>query len=331
MFAKDNPVEELLSRRIPQEVWHYTTLDGFAGILSSGRIWATDARFTNDSTEFVHAREIVTKFLKTKEQDGSRFLFPVEELSRMLDKAFDEGALSPLENDVYISSFSADGDLKGQWAEYGDNYRGVSIGFDFRSIRPPQEEEVGVTFAPCIYDPNEKLRLIESSLAPFEHKIAELDERSMSKSWMDEQLRTWRIIDRIFGQTFERDQFERKLQSEFEKEILESWGKVLFNLLRSAAHCKHPAFSAEQEWRLALARPRNRPHPSNPVLYRGANGKIPYIPFNFFRDDDRVPITRVIAGPLCERTDEIRAILQANGYSIPSPSSAIPFRDTARI
>jgi len=49
-----NPVEELFSMPIPERVWHYTTLVGLEGILTSGMMWATDARFTNDRTEFVH-------------------------------------------------------------------------------------------------------------------------------------------------------------------------------------------------------------------------------------------------------------------------------------
>jgi hypothetical protein len=138
----NNPVEALFSTPIPQEVWHYTTLVGLRGILSSGKIWATDVRFTKDKTEFIHARNVADEYINALKTDGGRIPFPAEELSKMLHKAFDEGALSPLESKVYVASFSVADDLKGQWVEFAESCRGVSIAFDLRKIRPPKEVEV---------------------------------------------------------------------------------------------------------------------------------------------------------------------------------------------
>ncbi|OHB73757.1 MAG: hypothetical protein A2Z25_00740 [Planctomycetes bacterium RBG_16_55_9] len=38
-------------------VYHYTTTEGFKGILESGEIWATSIYCLNDWTEFEYARE----------------------------------------------------------------------------------------------------------------------------------------------------------------------------------------------------------------------------------------------------------------------------------
>jgi hypothetical protein len=43
-----NPIEGLFETPIPERLWHYTTIEGLDGILSSGRIWATEARATTD-------------------------------------------------------------------------------------------------------------------------------------------------------------------------------------------------------------------------------------------------------------------------------------------
>jgi len=40
-------------------LWHYTTLEGLSGILESQRLWATDYRHLNDSSELEHARSIL--------------------------------------------------------------------------------------------------------------------------------------------------------------------------------------------------------------------------------------------------------------------------------
>ena len=326
MSLTSNPVETLLSTPIPREVWHYTTIAGLQGIVSSGRIWATDVRFTNDKTEFIHAREIANKYLRAVKPD-SPFAFPIDELSRMLDKAFDEGALSPLENEVFIASFSAAGDLMSQWMQYADSARGVSIAFDLRNIRPPTEIQIAVTFAPCVYPPKETRRLIGASLGHFTEIVAELDNRSRDRSWMEGQIRTWGIVQRIYGLGPDREGFEKKLKDQMRDRLLTAWRMTLFDLLRVAGHCKNEAFSAELEWRLAMSRPKNRPLVQK-VLYRGARGTIPYLESSLFQPSEHLPIVRIRTGPLCEQNDEIKRILDIHGYKVPIIPSAIPLRDT---
>jgi hypothetical protein len=50
--------------------------------MSSGKIWATDVRFTKDKTEFIHARDVADEYINTVKTDGERFPFPTEELSK---------------------------------------------------------------------------------------------------------------------------------------------------------------------------------------------------------------------------------------------------------
>jgi hypothetical protein len=76
MSSTGSPIKTLLNTKIPAEVWHYTTLPALEGILSSGKIWATDVRFTNDKTEFIHGRAIVNEYLNSIKPDETRFLFP---------------------------------------------------------------------------------------------------------------------------------------------------------------------------------------------------------------------------------------------------------------
>ncbi len=321
-----NPVEELFSRPIPERVWHYTSLEGFEGILTSGNVWATDARFTNDSTEFIHARDVAETCIQSLNAAGILGNFPSLDLQEMLHHAFDRGALSPLENEVYLISFSEARDLLTQWTQYADRGRGVSIGFDLRYIRPPRELEVAVTFAPCIYQQNEKQQLVQSAFTEFTSSVTLLESKSKSENWLKEQLRTWKIIDRVFGLAFDRAKFEEINALKFKGQLLKAWRRTLFDLLRVASHCKDAAFFAEQEWRLAMPRPKGRPSTENPVKFRGRSGNIPYFESSLFSDGP-LPIVEIMTGPLCSEVARIHDVMDRTGYTSPITGSNAPLRD----
>jgi len=48
-------------RPIPEKLWHYTSLAGFQGIVTTRKIFATDTRFLNDREEFLHSYKIATE------------------------------------------------------------------------------------------------------------------------------------------------------------------------------------------------------------------------------------------------------------------------------
>jgi hypothetical protein len=247
----------------------------------------------------------------------------------MLAKAFDEGALSPSETEIYLISFSEASDSLTQWNQYADASKGVSIGFDLRYIRPPKEAEVAVTFAPCVYNGPEKTELIAAALRHFSDKVLELDKRVQDRAWMSRKMHDWNSIQRIYGLPilpFDRGTFEERLQRAISGELLVSWRKTLYDLLRVASHCKWEAFAAEREWRLALPRPTNRARVENPILFRGANGNIPYFRSNLFRDA-KLPISSIMTGPLCTEIDRVRDLADRNGYTIPVVHSVVPLRD----
>jgi hypothetical protein len=106
-------------------VYHYTTTEGFKGILESGEIWATSIYCLNDWTEFEYAREpfidSVRALLKNKEAaDGAALL-----LSYLFEKH------PPL----FVCSFSTagDGDDLSQWRAYSNPY-GCAIGFEVATL-----------------------------------------------------------------------------------------------------------------------------------------------------------------------------------------------------
>jgi hypothetical protein len=302
MIALSGPVEDFLYEQIPPEVWHYTTIDGLQGILSSGTIWATEARSTRDKTEFVHARDIALEYLKTAERLDEHFEFALAEALEVVESVFDEGALSVNKTEVFLASFSAAEDLKTQWEYYGDHDHGVSIAFDLRNIRRPKGSGNALTVARCIYEQAEKVFLIQSSLSHFVQMCANSHRIASYRRQRDEKLRV-----------------KFKL----------SFARTSFDLLRLASHCKHRKYSAEKEWRLAIPRLKSRIGAVTPVEYRGLNGAIPFIQCKLIQPSGRLPITRVMLGPLCTIRKDVEKLLSDNGYGVPVIGSSIPLRNSA--
>jgi hypothetical protein len=320
------PIDEFFSKQIPSEVWHYTTIGGLEGILSSNRIWATDAGFTTDATEFVHARKVAVDYLNSLQSADQHVAFARDAALEMVTRSFDRGVLSRNHTEVYVISFSAAVDLKSQWMEYADGGRGVSIAFDLRAIRPPTELEFGITLAPCVYGAVEKEGLIRAALAHFIDSAATHHKQSRDLRWLEGQLRTFAIIQRIEGHALDKDEFFANLMGKVDCEIRTAALRTSFDLLRLAGHCKDESFSQENEWRVALPRLTSKPLVHVKVEFRGPKNNIPYLASNLFQKNNRLPITRVMTGPLCEDYAKLEAILDSSGYDVPIVRSGIPLR-----
>jgi hypothetical protein len=323
-------IDNFLSTPIPPEIWHYTSLAGFEGILSSGRVWATEAHHTTDATEFVHARDVAARYLEHFAPKNDSEAQASQAAKKTLFHAFDEGgALAPLQTEIFLASFCATDDLKSQWMEYADGGRGVSLSFDLRHVRPPVEIGSAVTFAPCLYEMEEKERMLEDALSDWVNKISELHTNTRSKPWAAERLRDWQLVDRVFGLPFDKAALLASNEQEFHSELHQSLTRTSFDLLRIASHCKDLAFRQESEWRLALPHTKGKPMTGLEVLHRGTNGAIPYLAHNLFAE--RLPIVRVKTGPICENVDQIETLLKQHGFDVPIERSAVPIRTAASI
>ena len=158
MYRVSEKAQAFFHTQIPQERWHYTSLEGLEGILRSGKMWATEARFTNDKTEYIFARQVASDCLKSLKASGrlaTETNFALNILSQR-----EKGVCSPFFAGRIIASFSAAEDLKSQWIEYGRSHTGVSIAFDLRDVRPSFEVDTALTLAPCIYEKHDQEGLV---------------------------------------------------------------------------------------------------------------------------------------------------------------------------
>jgi hypothetical protein len=322
-------INDFLSAPIPPEVWHYTNLAGFEGILSSGRLWATEAHHTTDKTEFIHARDVAVHYLERLQPRDESMAKAKQVAQDTMVRAFEQGVLAPSLTEIFVASFCETDDLKSQWMEYADAGRGVSLSFDLRHVRPPDQIGSGVTFAPCLYATDEKERMIEDALSDWINTYYEIHKNTGSKAWATERLREWQMVDRIYGLRFDMAALNENNKEEFRKQLHRSLAHTAFDLLRIASHCKDHTFQQESEWRLALPHTRGKPMKSTAILYRGTNGAIPYVAHNLF--SDRLPLVRVKAGPICESMEQIKGLLKKYGYDVPVERSIIPIRPAASI
>ena len=128
----------MFNHRIPRLLYgeagvayHYCDSTGLLGILGSHRFWASNAVFLNDPTEGSYALDVARDFLDDQRKaTGVAGKFAAAVLDR-IDAS--------RETDLYVVSFSRDGDLLSQWRGYGDFGRGFSLGFDLAKLNPPMQ------------------------------------------------------------------------------------------------------------------------------------------------------------------------------------------------
>lgn len=108
-------------------VWHYTDAKGFANIVRSNELWATQMSGLNDTSELQFGCEQVDEACKLAAH------WPDVD---KIDRDWLEG-LTPwfvaddAREQVFVTSASLEGDLLNQWMHYGGG--GYSIGFDSKA------------------------------------------------------------------------------------------------------------------------------------------------------------------------------------------------------
>lgn len=104
---------------LPDTLYHYTTISGFMGILDSGSLWATDARYMNDSSELKFGIQYMKEETLARAKDPWMHYL----LESVFSDAMHEGRR------LATASYCADGDLLSQWRAYS-GHAGYSIGLD---------------------------------------------------------------------------------------------------------------------------------------------------------------------------------------------------------
>ncbi|WP_165368508.1 DUF2971 domain-containing protein [Serinicoccus sediminis] len=318
----------------PDLLYHYTSLDGLEGIITSSSIWASDPRFLNDSSELTYAAGLVDEWVQEAVSSSTSVSEQVKSYLPDLHGLVDMPAMGL---HPFIACFCEEGDLLSQWRGYGSSQAPVSIGLSLRPsvsrLRLPNQ----TTLEKVVYDPNQQ------------------------RAAVTEVVETWLItLAALLDDGFPRSAL-----------LPEPAREALMRALREQYLCfKHPSFSEEREWRLiklidvdaeiehalnvesdkmvaaaarkmkALGRTFERP-PNLAASREGvrvnfrksAIGLIPYVELKLHETSlpPRLPLRSVRHGPTAHpdlAVDSLRMFLRSCGYNpaVAVNASAVPLR-----
>lgn len=123
-MCENNTEEEKINN---ETVYHYCSLDTFLRIIKDKLLFLSDPLKMNDADELKYFFKIISD--DCFKQLANRAGAPEINKDDVLKK------LQTMVNQyVFIASFSIANDILSQWRAYGDDGKGVSIGFNFNSI-----------------------------------------------------------------------------------------------------------------------------------------------------------------------------------------------------
>jgi hypothetical protein len=181
---------------------------------------------------------------------------------------------------VFIISFSENGDLLSQWRGYCSD-GGYSIGFDYEAFskllsakKPVMTDNIDVELGKCVYKPNEHEEIIAEILTDTLEHYREYVRSTPSINVLDP--------DRV--------------------DIL--LNKFMLPLFKIAPLMKNECFVEEQEWRLIVTLSKD----SDVSFREGVKWIIPYYKMDLVKSDEPLRIKDIIVGPTVDQLTAIKSL-----------------------
>lgn len=256
------------------KMYHYTDAHGLLGIVQNRAFWASDIRHLNDRTELEHGIGLVRKRLdEAARRRGSGKAASALAGIRETFHGFDVLLTA------YACCFCEDGDLLSQWRGYGRSGGGYAIGISPIATRGNPPPPPRVSLRKIIYELDEKLALIDESIATLE-KLMDVVFKDSSADWNE----ATRILNGFFRQEV---------------------GDYLWCF-------KHHAFKEEKEWRFCYITGPADPSPL-PLQFRPApGGVVPYVDIDLFNLGDAehhyLEISDIVCGPTLDSQRSVETI-----------------------
>jgi Protein of unknown function (DUF2971) len=168
-----SPLLKHLGQKPPRVLYHYTSLEVLEKITRNGEIWASDIEFLNDSEEYVNAKAFIKHELEMRVAKNDKLRSIVHSHVGQMYHELDH-------SDLYIASFSTEGDSLPQWRGYCPNGQGVAIGFlpwaltsGEVELRDGDIQSVDRKLLKCVYTSKEKIKLLDGHLNHFLQLVTE--------------------------------------------------------------------------------------------------------------------------------------------------------------
>jgi hypothetical protein len=168
------PGADIASGTQPEVVYHYTDWLGVQGIISTGTIRLTHAKFLNDRVEMQHGAMLIPNVIDEISQRKST------ETRNLLTALCSGWKKDFSKTNAFVTSFCGRGDMLEQWRGYTPR-GGCSIGFSVPIIREAAHKQ-RCWMLPCLYSSNQKKAHIQAILkthlsrAPYESEEAFADQ-----------------------------------------------------------------------------------------------------------------------------------------------------------
>lgn len=142
-------------------LFHYTSWEGFEGIMRSRSFWFTSIYQMNDATELTYGFGITRRLFKAANIRAAMNNTPADWLvQKFCEPLIEDGNVSGITGrfDFYSASFGQR-DEPHQWKEYGDDGRGIAIGLAEKFFKPEYKSQAESHehnyLGKVIYDPAE--------------------------------------------------------------------------------------------------------------------------------------------------------------------------------
>jgi hypothetical protein len=147
-------IDELLKQNPGSDLFHYTDATGLLGILKEKSIWATSAYHLNDSREFSYAVDLI------KARFEERFPREDNPAGTFHGRLRDQLLTLTKDIQVFVASFSEQGDLLSQWLAYSGLGNGYAIGLSAKHFEAAKGD--GFMLVRCLYEEAKQIALTDA-------------------------------------------------------------------------------------------------------------------------------------------------------------------------
>ncbi|WP_184715276.1 DUF2971 domain-containing protein [Caulobacter sp.] len=252
-----NLAGRLYSRTPQQSLYHYTSLDGLMGIVGSGKLRASEARYLNDADELAYlAKSIgweIARRLPVASVHTARIL---EQFATWTTERLTDGYM------LFVASFTEHGNLLSQWRGYCPFGQGVSLGISPEKLAAITHHS-GFRMGQCVYGSEDQSKIVSS------------------------------IIDGVVEETERRGPSEAKHSSQCYYGVFEELEPVILSI---GALFKNATFKEEGEWRM-VSPPRSNFRDNDIQYRTGKSMLIPYLAIDLRLGQDETDFDHVYVGP----------------------------------
>lgn len=154
--------------RVPEFLWHYTTAASIDKVLESRSMFATHFEYLNDPTEVTRFSDIAHRVAATRVDPtltDETEITTVEQYRAALWHTVGQIRNIAAYNAPFVVSFSADGDLLGQWRAYAGNCSGYALALSPEWLhRRSLEPDPDFRLWRVVYNPAAQERLVAGVL-----------------------------------------------------------------------------------------------------------------------------------------------------------------------